>query len=136
MKMLKLLLLLFLIWPMALSAQDLIEQSLSDEKADEMIRAVFGSDMATNRPHIYQKFKILLQERLRIANEPLTIGDKFPKLLSAGLYENNPNLLPDNPLDPTTLNPLKYNLDFFPKTTKVYRLDNTAYIIIIEPENQ
>jgi len=40
-------------------------------------------------------------------------------------YDNAANF------DPSSFNPFKYGLSFFPKSDKAYRVDNTQYIILI-----
>jgi len=56
-------------------------------------------------------------------------------LLSQVNFKNkcNPDLQPDNAanFDPSSFNPFKYGLSFFPKSDKAYRVDNTQYIILI-----
>lgn len=61
-------------------------------------------------------------------------------LLSTVLLKDkcNPDLVRDNAtnFDPDNFNPLKYNLDYYPKNTdKAYKVDGTSYIIIIHHVN-
>jgi hypothetical protein len=61
-------------------------------------------------------------------------------LLSTVLLKNkcNPGLMRDDAsnFDPANFNPLKYNLDYFPKgSDKAYRIDGTSYIIVIHHVN-
>ena len=44
----------------------------------------------------------------------------------------NSKLLP-KAFDPNNFNPLLYEFDFYTKSTLVYRVDNTSYLIFIRP---
>ena len=77
----------------------------------------------------------LLQNRLKVMESQPNTKENYIKLSEIALLNKyNPALTRDASFDPENFNPLKYNLNFFPKTTTAYRIDNTNYIIIIQPQ--
>ena len=72
--------------------------------------------------------------RISIQNMPEHRGKKFKLLSSLELLDKyNPNLTRDKNFDPENFNALKYQFDMVCKNKLVYRVDNTDYIISIEP---
>lgn len=123
------LLFLFFNLAMSLSAQD-VKAKLTEVYGDKA-QEVFNSD-----PERIKIFTELLQNRLSIVKQVSTPDDKLPKLSQVALLNKyNPALQRDKGYDPETFNPLKYNLNFFPKATTMYRIDNTDYVIVIEPQS-
>jgi len=110
----------------------------AQEKTDPRIAEVYigeEGERVINDPDRMRDLKDILQNRLKVVYEPYSHDEKYAKLSSVGLLSvYNPGLIRDETIDPATFNPLKYDLNFFPRYTIVYRIDHTDYIIIIEPQ--
>lgn len=84
----------------------------------------------------YNFFKKLLDFRIEYVEENYSMDEKFPKLSSVPILNKyNPSLSRDAFFDPSTFNPLKYDMNFSSQTTQVYRIDNTPFLIVIKPQN-
>lgn len=108
------------------------------QETNAKIQEVYGDktqEMVGNDPE-RQRFLIdLLENRIEILKSENTSGDKYIKLSTAALLNKyNPDLKRDAAFDPLNFNPLKYNLIFTSKKTEIYRVDNTDYIIVINPQ--
>jgi len=100
-----------------------------------MIADVYGVDFEYTNTAVYEEFKKLLLNRISYVKSPLTKDDKYPKLSTIKIFnKNNPKLERDMTFNPATFNPLKYQLEFFVSRTKVYRFDNSDYLIVIQPQ--
>ncbi|MFD0962671.1 hypothetical protein [Pseudofulvibacter geojedonensis] len=72
--------------------------------------------------------RYFILEKVPVANE------KIPKLSKVKINDKyNSYLQHDTDFNALEFNPLKYQLDFFPNTKKMYRIDNTNFVIIILP---
>ena len=78
----------------------------------------------------------LLKNRIRIIESPVHVKENYTKLSEVPLFNKyNSALTRDVVFDPLNFNPLKYNFEFSSITeAKAYRVDNTAYIIVINPQ--
>jgi hypothetical protein len=75
----------------------------------------------------------MLSLRFEIRKLKMEAGEKFPRLSQIPLFNKyNPSLQRDAAFDPTNFNPLKYDLEFFAPTDKVYRVDGSDYILFIK----
>lgn len=116
-----------------------INQSFS-QQINPKIQEVFGSktqEILNNNPEQIKLFTELLENRLKIVELPLSsVEDKYIKLSTMPLLNKyNPSLTRDVVFDINTFNPLKYNLNFFSNKVEVYRIDNTDYVIVINPQS-
>lgn len=110
---------------------------IDTSRVDEFISEVYSdvvSDLGYDKPEGRERFlKILSRVEIRenvSSNEVLVNLSEVPVITTY-----NKNLKADFPFDPLNFNPLKYKLDFYNKSkTVLYRVDNTKYIIIINPE--
>ena len=95
------------------------------------------SDVVLSDPDLLKALNNLLQNRVKIVEEPFSSEEKYIKLSQVELLNRyNPNLTRDVVFDPSNFNVLKYNLNFFSATfSYVYRIDNTNYLIVIEPQS-
>lgn len=76
----------------------------------------------------------LVKERISIVTIPRTVDEKYAKLSEFNLFNiYNPNLKRDEVVDVNTFNALKYDLTFFARTIMIYRIDDTDYVIFIQP---
>lgn len=99
----------------------------------QFIEEVFGTNVAKDGQH-YKNLQLLLRDRIVYKQEPSQENDKFPKISEAPLLNKyNSNLVRDFKFDENSFNILKYNLNFFSPNTKVYRFDNSDWLIIINP---
>lgn len=95
------------------------------------------------------KYLLNRPERLKMLNDVLNrvkieksgkdfSFTKFKKLSQVPLLNKyNSNLKRDDVFDPSTFNPLKYNMNFysFDAEPVIYLVDNTDYIIVISPQS-
>lgn len=112
----------------------------AQQQIDSRIRELYGdktNEMVSQNPELLNFLNDLLTNRIKIKEEENSkIDKKFPKLSEVKLLTKyNPSLTRDAAFDPVNFNPLKYNFDFSSNSlTKVYHVDNTNYIIVIEPQ--
>lgn len=72
--------------------------------------------------------------RVQVVHKPEYKGKKFALLSTVGLVNKyNQGLMRDAVCNPATFNPLKYHFPIASKSKKIYRFDNTDYLIIIQP---
>ncbi len=108
----------------------------------KMLQEVFSNrlnEYVLNNPQRLKDFKHLLRNRIEIRSMPELVGnnDKYQTLSQVGLMNSyNENLKLDTTYNPSTFNPLKYNLKFFGKGGAIYRIDNTNYFIIIKSQHE
>lgn len=110
----------------------------SAQQINSKIQEVYGDktqEMVGNDPERLSFFNDLLLNRIEIIKSDNSSEDKYIKLSTVALLNKyNPNLKRDTDFDPLNFNPLKYNLIFTSKKTVIYRIDNTDYIIVIQPQ--
>jgi len=108
------------------------------QQINPKIQEVYGSmteQILQSNPDRIKLLNDLLENRIKILNSPIVGDDKYTKLSSVPLLNKyNPNLERDKEFDPENFNALKYNMNFFTTQTQVYRVDNTDFIIIINPQ--
>ncbi len=77
----------------------------------------------------------LIENRVKVIESPVVGDDKYTKLSSAALFNKyNSTLTRDIAYDPNSFNILKYDLKFSSKNAEIYRIDNTDYLIVIQPQ--
>jgi hypothetical protein len=109
-------------------------QTLQQDPVQQKIEAVYGISFAADNPGMYQHMYQLLLGRVHYIRQREPATEKYPKLSEfALLTKNNPALTRDQVFNEATFNPLKYQLNFFPKTTQIYRFDNSDILIVIDP---
>lgn len=114
----------------SLSAQTILAPIEPSAKIEE----IYGSNYQQQNPAIYAQLEDLLQHRVEYLNYPIEADEKFPKLSDLPLRnKNNRNVTRDQRFNQLTFNPLKYGIELFPKTKKIYRFDNEPYLIVILP---
>jgi hypothetical protein len=105
---------------------------------DPKIREVYATyteEQVSKDPDRLRDLNDILQNRLTVVWSPPASEEKYTKLSSMNLFRvYNPELTRDTVFDIVTFNPLKYDLDFFPRHTMIYRIDDTNYVIMIEPQ--
>jgi hypothetical protein len=115
-----------------------VHQNLKAQQVNGKIQEVYGDktqELVAKDPIRLSFLNDLLDNRINIIESELTPNDKYVKLSSVNLLNKyNPALTRDVVFDPVNFNPLKYDLNFFPKTTEIYRVDNTDYLIVIQPQ--
>lgn len=92
-----------------------------------------------NRPQKLKDLKNLLRNRILIKEMPELVGntEKYKTLAEAGLFNvYNPALTFDNIYNKDTFNVLKYNLEFFGRGSRIYRISNTSFFIVILSQHQ
>ncbi|WP_452222825.1 hypothetical protein [Lacinutrix chionoecetis] len=92
-----------------------------------------------NRPQKLKDLKNLLRNRIEVKEIPDLVNntEKYKTLSEAGLFNTyNPALTFDKSYSKDNFNVLKYNLEFFGRGSRIYRIDNTNYFIIIKSQHQ
>jgi hypothetical protein len=94
----------------------------------QFIGEVFGTNITKESQH-FKNLLILLRERVEFKNQPFEKIEKYQKLSSIQLFNKyNESLKRDLEFNIETLN-------FFSSHRKVYRIDNTDWLIIINPKS-
>jgi len=87
-----------------------------------------------NNSRHYNKLLDLIQNRISISKIPFDASEKYENTLYIPLLNTyNSKLEYDSEFDINTFNPFKYQLNFFSKLTKIYRIAHSDYILIINP---
>lgn len=113
----------------------------AQQQIDTRIQEVYGNktqELVANNPELLNFLNNLLNNRIKIQEDPSIKADsKFPKLSEVKLLNKyNPSLTRDEVFDPANFNPLKYNFEISSNSaTIVYQVDNTNYLIVIEPQS-
>ena len=109
--------------PLNASEIDKIE-SAYDDKA--YIKKIYSSKALT------KEFKDILRNRVKIEQENIKDISTIP-YLSSVKFLGNKKLFPKKFIV-NNFNPLLYEFNFNSKTKKIYRVDGTNYLIIINPK--
>lgn len=102
---------------------------------DEFITTVFGKNVVKGSQH-HKNLIDLLQNRIEFTKlAKNSVSDKdYPNIDQAPLFNKyNNTITRDTAFDENTFNVLKYDLNFFSTFTKIYRITNTDWVIIIKP---
>jgi hypothetical protein len=71
-------------------------------------------------------------ERSKVQKKKLTTGEAIPLLSSVSLMSKFiSSLQKDDFSNPQSINPLKYNIDFFKTEDQFFRIDGTDYVLFI-----
>lgn len=108
------------------------------QQINAKITEVYGNktqEIFQNDPERIAFLTDLLDNRIKFIELPVVGEDKHTKLSSVALLNKyNSSLLRDIVFDPLNFNPLKYDFNISSKSTVVYRVDNTKYLIVIQPQ--
>ena len=110
-------------------------EKLDTNKLDTFVGQVFGSKSSEFKTTIkYQDYKDLLTNRLVIVNLPTSINENIKSTSDLNLIlDYNKNLSYDKEYSISSFNPIKYDLDIFPKVVTAYRIGDSDHIIVIIP---
>ncbi len=113
--------------------------NLNAQQVNSKIQEVYGNQtqaLVINDAERSAFLTNLIENRIKVIESPLVEGsDKYTKLSTVALFNKyNSSLTRDVTCDPNTFNALKYDLKFSSKNTEIYRIDNTDYLIIIQPQ--
>lgn len=115
--------------------------NVSDANAQQVnskIQEVYGDktqEIVQSDPERIKLLNDLLDNRIKIIEMPVNEKEVYPKLSDMPLLNKyNSQLQRDLVFNPDTFNPLKYSLNFFSLKTEVYRVDNTAFLIVINSQ--
>lgn len=113
---------------------------IHSQSIDPRIQEVYGAkaqEFANQNPDWLRSMNDFIQNRVKIIQimqDP--VNEKYPKLSGLKLINKyNAALQRDDAFDPAHFNPLKYDFVFSAKTKQVYRVDQTDYVIVIEPQS-
>ena len=108
------------------------------QQIDSKILEVLGNraqEILQSDPQRISLLTDLLNNRIKIIEVVSSEEEKYPKLSSVGILNKyNTDLKRDVVFDPNNFNALKYNLNFFSTKKEIYRVDDTNYLIVIEPQ--
>lgn len=102
---------------------------------DEFIISVFGDNVVKGSQH-HKNLIDLLQNRIEFTKlVKSSDSDKdYPNINQVPLFDKyDKSITRDTTFDSNTFNVLKYDLIFFSTFTKIYRINNTDWVIIIKP---
>jgi len=109
--------------------------SLAQTTSAQKIEEAYGKSFLEDKPELTAQLYRLLDSRVHVAVQKAEEGEKYARLSAIALHDKlNPGLVRDTVFDPLAFNPLKYELDFFAQTIQVYRIDNSDYLLIIDPQ--
>lgn len=112
----------------------------AQQQIDSRIKELYGNktdEMVGQNPELLNFLNDLLVNRIKIREEDnVKIDKKWPKLSEVKLLNKyNSAISRDEVFNPATFNPLKYNFEISSNSeTKIYHVDNTNYLIVIEPQ--
>lgn len=111
---------------------------LSAQQINSKIQEVFANkaqELVFNDPERLALITDLLTNRVQVVESEISSQEKYVKLSEVKLVNKfNPNLERDAVFVPDKFNPLKYDFNILPPATMVYRVDNTNYLIVIQPQ--
>jgi hypothetical protein len=103
---------------------------------NEFINNVFGKNITNGSQH-YKNIIDLLQNRVEFLKIKKSSGKDYPSISNISLFNKYNNKLQRDVLfDPLTFNVLKYDLDYFSNLIKIYRVNNTDWVILIKPQTK
>ena len=113
-----------------------ISLQLSDAQVLNRVTEVYGHDFVTQNPSLLESMGELLNERITLATSVQSADEKYPVLSSYPLVNKlNPSIQGADfeNFDLQEFNPLVYHFEFFSDKIQVMRIDNTNYIMIVNP---
>nr|WP_294860699.1 hypothetical protein [uncultured Fluviicola sp.] len=113
-----------------------ISFQLSDAQILSRVTQVYGNDFLAQNPSLIVSLGELLNERITFMQTPPSADEKFPALSSFPLMNKlNPALqeMEFEDFDLQSFNPLVYNFGFFLDRVQVIRIDNTNYLMTVNP---
>lgn len=99
----------------------------------DKIDAVYGANFFDGQENVHDFFVHLLEERMHYKYLVQTPNEKFPLISNNGYIDVN-SFPGYQGFDESTFNPLWYRIDFYAHTKKVYRIDNSDYVLVIDPQ--
>jgi hypothetical protein len=115
-------------------AQDRI--SFDKNRFDSMINEVFVDKtyLHQNSSSYYNHLKNAYSNRMYLKFEKKTDDEKFENIQSIAIYNTyNSEVNVSLDIDIKDFNPFKYQLEFFSRSKKVYRLYDSDYLLVISP---
>jgi hypothetical protein len=109
-----------------------VEQKPNQTKEREFILEVYGEQLDKSSQH-YKNLVDLLRNRIVFVKQSQEANEKYEKLSNMQLFNKHNNSLIKDDSFSQNFNPLKYNLVFYAKTTKVYRIDSD-WLLVINPQ--
>ena len=107
-----------------------IDEPFTKSETDKIIRA-YGAEkfQAIISEKALEKFyKNILRNRVKIRLKKYYPNENLPKLSSIGPMLDEKNLSSDK------FNPLKYNFPFYSKKSHYYRVNQTDFLVVINPQ--
>ncbi|QHI36313.1 hypothetical protein IMCC3317_16750 [Kordia antarctica] len=113
--------------------------NFKEQQVDTFINEVYGDQaqkVIFSNKNLYEAFKKLILQRMKIVKQSEIQGKKVPKITDQGMLNTyNSALRHDAAFNINNFNPLKYKLAFFDiASVRIYQIDNTDYILIIQPQ--
>ncbi|MBC8756100.1 hypothetical protein H2O64_15590 [Kordia sp. YSTF-M3] len=131
---------MFLFLGLCMTAQTKnVHYNFQEHQVDNFINEVYGDQaqkLIFSNQNLYRAFKKLILERMQIVRKSEIQGKKVPKITDQGMFDTyTSGLQHDAAFNISNFNPLKYKLAFFDAAShRMYSIDNTDYILIIQPQ--
>jgi hypothetical protein len=113
-----------------------VSQQLTAEEISNRVAYVHGNAFVLNNPTLVTALGDVMTQRIEFQVVNQDPSEKFPLLSTMPLLDReNPSVhgADFSNFDVNTFNPLVYNLEYFSDRTQVFRIDNTAYLMIVKP---
>ncbi len=110
-------------------------------KFDQFIKQVYvnqGASQITPKTRKYSFMKTFFNELIQyVTYDPAKLQLlNYTKLSQIELFNDyNKGLPRDASFNPATFNPFKYKLDFYSNKVQFIHVDNTNYVIVIQPQS-
>jgi len=112
--------------------------SINAQQVHAKIQEVYGDkaqELVMNDAEKLAFFTDIVEKRTEIIEMAVNEKEAYPKLSSVPLLNKyNPDLSRDLVFDPLNFNPLKYSFSLSSTKAEYYRVDNTNYLIVIQPQ--
>lgn len=113
------------------------QANYSESQIRGFIEEVYASqseDLVFQNPERHKVISMFFSNiNIELRND-IDINKKFDNYLDLPLNNKyNPQLQKDSMFSIESFNPLKYKVPMFPQKSKIYRLGNTQYLLIINP---
>lgn len=121
-----------------LQAQEKEKINIQVNKIEGYINEVYSAQnvlIKESRPNVHRGLTELLNKRVYFLKSNKVI-EKATLISSQPLFNKyNQNIQNYTVFNPSSFNPLRYNLPFWSVSASIYRLDGTDYYLVIEGQN-
>lgn len=121
----------FLFFIISITSGSIKSAAQSNTIIPDAVRQVYGETTKSFSKTQIDWLKNQL-DRSKVQKLTRTTGETIPLLSSAGLISKFvPTIQKDDFSNPQSVNPLKYNIDFFSTQDQFFRIDGTDYVLFV-----